>query len=384
MFDIDVDPSAVRRGGVLAVLLVALVPSFAFTSFLTRLYHERQQRLAQEWSDRAESARAAGRYDEAVSDLRTALTFSHETPSYRLRLAEVLVQANHPLEARAQFMTLLDQQPTSGRINLNLARLSARDGNLQDAAHYYDAAVNGTWDDRGDERRREIRLEFATWLLQRGEPARAQAQLIALTADLPLDSPLRNKVASMLIDAGAPRRALQLFSDVLRRHPRDPAALEGAGTAAFQLADYIATRRYLAEAAKLHELPPAGRDVLETATSVINLDPFARRISSTERSRRARTAFGLARARLTECAEARGVNLDDPESTDELRGLSAEADQLEPKLKPAAFARDSDLLESVMALVFRIETTTAARCGQPHGADLALLLLGREGRASDQ
>jgi Flp pilus assembly protein TadD len=384
MFDIDVDPAAVRRGGVLAVLLVALVPTFAFTSFVTRLYHERERVLAAEWLQRGEQALAGGRAAEAVEDLRTAVTFSHEDPKYRLRLAEALVKANRLVEARAQLLTLLDLEPSSGIINLDLAQLVARSGDVAEAAHYYDAAVNGTWQDNAEEHRRSTRVEFARWLLARGEPARAQGQLIALTADLPVDSPLRVEVASMLEKAGAPRRALQLFTDVLKSQPGDPAALEGAGAAAFQLADYAAARRYLAEAARRHELSPDRRATLDTAASVLDLDPFARRLSSGERSRRARSAFQIAQARLAECARMLGVNLDDPESTDELHALDASTDPLEPQIKKPSFARDSDLLETVMTLVFRIETTTAARCGQPHGADLALLLIGREGRATEQ
>ncbi|MGE5245352.1 MAG: tetratricopeptide repeat protein [Betaproteobacteria bacterium] len=378
------DPVAVKRGGVLAVLLVALVPAFAFTSLVTRLYHQRERVLAEDWLRRGEAALGSGRPDEAVDDLRTALVFSHEAPSFRLRLVDALVQANHPVEAHAQLTTLLDQQPGSGTINLQLARLAARAGDLQEAARYYDSAINGIWDANAEERRRAVRLEFASWLLQRGEPARAQAQLIALSADLPPGSPLETQVGQMLVDAGSPRRASELFADVLRRNPRDPAALEGAGVAAFQLGDYAAARRHLAAAAQTHELSPGRRDMLETATSVLTLNPFARRLSSAERSRRSRSAFGIARARLSECAQTAGVNLDDPESTDEMRALSATADQLEPQLRPPAFARDSDLLDSVMTLVFRVETATAARCGQPRGADLALLLLGREGRNSDQ
>lgn len=380
MFDIDVDPAAVKRGGILAVLLVALVPSFAVTSIVTRLYHERERGLAEDWSRRAEEAMRTGRAAEAVDDWRTALSFSRDNVSYRLRLAQALVEADRPLEARVQLTGLLDQEPSSGTISLQLARLAARAGDLSEAARYYDAAVNGTWEADAEERRRTVRLEFASWLLRRGEAARAQAQLIALTADLPVDSPLTREAAQMLVDAGAPRRAEQLFTDLLRRNPDDPATLEGAGVAAFQLGDYLAARRYLAGAARAHELSPDRREMLETVTTVLNLDPFARRLSSADRSHRARKAFGVARARLVACARMSGVNLDDPDSNDELRALAAKAEQIEPQLEPALSARDSDALESAMTLVFRIETATAARCGRPRGADLALLLLGREGR----
>ncbi len=376
--------SHVGRGAALAILVIAVVPSVAVTSLAARLYHERERAFAAEWKVRGDADLAGRRPLDAVSDYRNALAFAREDRELRLRLARSLIAADRPTEARAQLLALREGEPASGIVNLALARLAASDGDLAQASAYYHDAIGGVWEEAPEQQRRNVRLEFAALLLARGDATSAQAQLIALTAELPPDSDLQPRVARMLLAAGAADRALQLFRDRLSRHPRDVDALVGAGEAAFATSDYPATRRYLTAAARDTTLDRTARDALDTSSAIQTLNPFERRLSSSERTQRAFLAFRQARERLTACAADAHVTLDDPTSTDSLAVLNASADALEPAVRKPAFARDSDLLEEVMTLVFRIETTTAERCGSPNGPDRALLLLAGQERTTER
>ncbi len=368
------------RGGTLAILLIASAPAVGVTSLAARLYHARERTLTAQWTARGDADLAASRPLDAVGDYRNALTFAREDRSLRLRLARSLIAANRPAEARAQLLALRDAAPASGVVNLALARLAAGAGDVAQASAFYHEAIAGVWDDRPAQQRRDARLEFATMLLAHHDTTSAQAQLIALVAELPPDSDLQNRVGRLLLDAGAPDRALQLFRARLLRDPRDAEALSGAGESAFATADYAAARRYLTAATRHRALDQGARDALDTASAVLDLNPFERRLSSSERTQRAFLAFRHARTRLAECAQSAGVRLDAPGSTDRLAELNASADRLEPAVRRPAFARDSDLLETVMTIVFRIETAAAERCGPPAGTDRALLLLASAGR----
>jgi hypothetical protein len=45
---------------------------------------------------------------------------------------------------------------------------------------------------------------------------------------------------------------------------------------------------------------------------------------------------------------------------------------------------ETDLPDAIMDLVFKIEQQTAVQCGEPQGADLALLLISRNRDSADQ
>jgi hypothetical protein len=81
--------------------------------------------------------------------------------------------------------------------------------------------------------------------------------------------------------------------------------------------------------------------------------------------------------RLSECAAAHGVSLEDEPAPSGLQNLHGRALALQPKARERNLARDPDLLLQVTDLVFEIEKVTEGACGEPQGVDLALLLLSR-------
>ena len=57
--------------------------------------------------------------------------------------------------------------------------------------------------------------------------------------------------------------------------------------------------------------------------------------------------------------------------------MNAQAAALEPGMQHHARRRDSEWVASTMDLVFAMERSASQACGEPQGADLALLLIAR-------
>ena len=161
--------------------------------------------FAQEWYTRGEQDLRAGRAEAALADFRTALSYSHDNAQYQLRLAQALMAAGHSREARTEARTyllnLLEREPGNATVNLELARLAARDHAVPDALRFYHGAIYGEWNDDPVARRRAARLELVEFLLDAGQKDSARAELIALAADLPADPALQTKVGTLLAAA---------------------------------------------------------------------------------------------------------------------------------------------------------------------------------------
>jgi tetratricopeptide (TPR) repeat protein len=364
-------------------LFLLLIPAFTVTAFTTRTYRHEQQRLAAEYSQRGERALRDGRPVDAIEALRTAMSVAPTRPR-RLRLAQALAAAGREAEARAHLLTLREGAPGDGVINVELARVAARDGNVTDASHYYRHAIEGAWDTAPDRHRREARLELADLLVHRGTPAQAEAELIALAADLPQDAALHVRVGDLLMQAQQVRRAFDIYVAALRFQPAHVRASQGAGEAAFRLANYVTARRYFTRVAAAEPGNAHVRGRLETVNAVISLDPFGRGLAARERARRAALAFDIASRRLAACAAAPGPARAGS-ATDDLVRLGSEAHALDRRGHSAALSRDPDLVDQVMDLVFRIEEACEVRCGEAgHGSDQALVLIARDRRATER
>ena len=356
------------RRTILGLSITALIPFFALTHTVVARYRVSRQQLAAEWSARGQRDLARAPAD-AVVDFETALSFSPERSDDRLRLAEALIQAREPVEARAQLLTLWAEQPGNGRINLHLARLAAANGEVRDAVRYYHGAVDGSWDSGATAARREARLEAAKLLLAHGERFGAQSELIALIDDMPDDSPYITQVAGLLVDAGATTRAKALLDRALSLDPENRTAARLAGTLAFRDADYRAARGYLRKA---NASDADAQEMLAESEAVLELDPYVRGIRGAQRASRAVKSFDIARARLQRC-ETGGAVPDDLHT----RVTAARKQSLR------TLTRDSEALDDLMGVVFDIEKLQDPACGGDAPQDRALRLIAaqRNGRA---
>lgn len=363
-------------------LLIAAIVAFAVglwivTHGVTQAYGHRQDHLARTWYANGDTALRQGRLDQGISDLRTALAYAHDGTNVRLRLAEALAAAGQVRQARAYLVALWEERPGDATVNLELARLATQSSDFPDAERYYHGAIYGIWDDDPMLHRRRARLELIHFLLSRHATQQAQSELIALSADLPRDPELIRNVGQLFLQAGDPNRALAEFRDVIRLVPRDAGALEGAGQAAFQLKDYSLARDYLARAVALDKNDTHSVQLLHTAELVLDFDPYVARIGRDERSRRVLRALEQTQYRLEICAAQKQIGLTDPNPSVPLAADYAQLLDVKSRANARTLRADPDLIDAAMEQVSRSQLAAASTCGQPDGADLALLLLSR-------
>jgi len=364
--------------GLLAVVF------FALTGVLVSAFHRHQDHEGRLWFARGESDLGAGQAQAAIDDFRNALQFSRGDPRYHLRLIDALLAAQRTEEARAYLLTLWAQQPASGIINLQLARLAASSGNSSEARRYFNNSIYGVWEDDPMAHRLAVRLEFAQFLVREHDDAGAQADLITLAANAPRDPALLTQIGRLFLQAGNPNRALEQFHGALRLDPKAASAEAGAGLASFRLGDYRDAQRHLQRV--VHEDPAdsASADLLQLCTAILEADPFAPNLNARQRADRCWQDYQRAGQRLRACAQQAGESLDVPQAKTELQGLAARARLLRPRPSAASFLRDPDLMQGAWEWLLDAESTTAARCGPPTGADQALWYIARRRHEGSQ
>ena len=382
---------------VLLVLTLAAGIAFAAVSHLVNRYNANQQARGRKLYQQGLADVGAGKLDAAVEEFRAALTCDPSNPQYQLSLGRALRDTGRLDQAESYLLALWQRAPQDGTINLALGRVAARRGSVDDSSRYYHNAMYGVWSADADANRRKARLELIEFLLQKGARAQAQSELVALAASLPPDPELHLQAAQFFAQAQDYRDALSEYEQVLRLDRGDPVALAGAGEAAYRAGHYRTSLRYLQEAAEANPQDSHSRQLLESATLVLLTDPFVRRISDAERVRRLTSAFLHAGDRLKSCARAKGVNLENASANSgtslsasisspskALASLAQRWSAMKPALRRLRAPGEDDLPDAIMDLVFQIEQQTANDCGEPQGADQALLLLSRNREGADQ
>jgi tetratricopeptide (TPR) repeat protein len=377
------------REAVLLLSALVLVILFVFTGLMARFYHQTERSLARQWSINGDAATQRGDLKEAVDDYRTALIYSRsngETSSandvYELHLAEALADSGHVEEARSYFLSLAEKQPGAAPVNLELARLAARQNNVSDAARYYNAAIFGVWEGDPASQRRAARIEFAKFLLQHGQPTEAQAQLIALASALPAasraDAPLHVQAGQLLLEAGVQSQAFSEFRRALLLDRNSLDALRGAGMAAYSLSDYRDAANYLERASRQSQLGAGEKQFLETSRAVVAHDPFAAGLSTIEQARRTAEDFSIALNKAQACATSLGAT-----ASQNLQQAIASAQGQKPQASETYLRQHADMVPAIMELAFSLEDA-AMQCGPLTGDDLALQLLGRSRAGAPQ
>ncbi len=365
-------PRAWLARHVLLLAIVFLAPAFGVTGWIVRTYHSTQNRLAVDWYRKGESDVAANRVAQAIDDYRAALAYSHDNPAYRLRLAQVLERSGDLDAASADLHRLWEDQPANSVINLELARLAARRGESTDAIRYYNNAIYGVWPADDAVRRRETQMELIDYLMKAGRTADARAGLIALAADAPPDAGLRLSLGDRLAATGDLSAALQQFREALAIDPHSAAALERAGVTAFRLGDFEDAERSLRAAAREGETEATTQNLLSTARDAVALDPFLRGLTSQERVRRVRRAFDQAVSTFGRCVSTMPAT--GPHASD-AAALHVRIDALAPALA-SRDARDAQVQQDAMDLVFDVEDFASEVCGTLGPMDAALHALG--------
>lgn len=370
---------------VLLASFVLLAFLFLVTGFVARMNRSREERLAREWTLRGSVAMKSGQPSQALDAFRNALVYAPNDRALQLLLTQALVESDHVSEAQIYLLSLWQKFPGDGQVNLELARISARQGQVQDAIQYYHSAIYAVWSEQTQEQRRQVRRELCLYLIAQGQMAQAQVQLAGLITDTPADdTEQRMDIAGLFLRANDPGHALAGFREVLREEPRQREALDGAGHAAFLLGDYQAAARYLSRAGQAAPLSSDSAALLATSQQVLRSDPFLLGLTDRERARRTLLAFHQGLQRLRDCAGKKGIALTVPPGPAELQISYADSLKFQQEMIPSHLRSDPELLNQAMAQVFQMENTAARACGAPAGLDEALLLIGKKHLGGEQ
>jgi Flp pilus assembly protein TadD len=412
---------------------LALVTLFAITALLAVLtnylyqsYASHQVVLANRWLARGEQAMRDGKPQAAIDALSSALAFAPSDRNTEIKLAEALAAAGRIQEATVYFNALLENQQGSGLINLELARLAARQGNVNQAIEDYQKAIYGNWEGDGYVRRRDVRFELIAYLIDHHLLDQARNGLLVAAGNAPEDDiSIQLEIARKMEQAQDPSDALHVYKRILHHHPSLREALEGAGRTAFQMGHYLEAKRYHGRALEVpgaEQEPKASleetRNELDEATRLLLLYPSSR-LSPSERGLRILTDRKLAMARLAQCMQNRPQTHATPNSAaapaagpsksnplqslesrftghpsgppqnqaaapppvDPLQSLTERWKQSPAKLSLRELENDPDLAQTQIQLIYDTEMITQQVCGAPAGDDALLL---RIAQAHDQ
>jgi tetratricopeptide (TPR) repeat protein len=361
---------------ILALLSGLAVIFFVAVTALSHLYQAQQESLGNRWFMRGTTDLKQRHFDAAVTEFRSALLYSRDSYAYQLNLAESLIGLKRTGEAYAYFINLWDREPENGLVNLELARIAAQKSETEPALRYYHNAIYATWPGDEQVQRRETRLELIGYLLNINAKAHAQAELIALAANLEDDPSQQARVGDLFVQTQDYEHALAEYRLSLKAQPHDPAALAGAGLAAFQLGRYNIAERYLQAAMSANPNDAQSAARLKAAALIMQMDPFQRQISVAQRDRIVLEAFAAAGQRLDSCSAAGAAK--GPATIPVAQpALSEEWAKMKPQITEPGLRRDPDLVNTAMELVFSIERQTSNACGAASETDAALLLIAK-------
>ncbi len=381
----------------LAITLLLIIAGLAFTQYFVRLHRTTQFSLANRWFLRGGQAMQASLPNVAADDYRTALSYDPENEDYRLRLAQALLAANRLPEARAHLLSLWEEEPSSGEVNLTLARLFAKLKDSKNAVRYYNDAINGVWTDDPRKERVAVRFELANYLLQLqgSSPSQAQltteaqSELMALLADGPQEIADQLRLGQLLLQVDEPEHTISVDDAILAKDQKNSEAWYQKGQALLALNRYVEAEHALTRAVEQNPKLDQAEQQLRVLREALRLDTSLRGLSRTDRAKRAVDAFQTAWKRLNTCATQQGVSVGEvataasapaaPPSPLQLlynSGLQKQSTVTENNLR-----EDPDQLDSAVQYIFEVERTTATICTNMDLSDQALLMLAHHGGA---
>lgn len=355
----------------LSILGVCAVALLLLTKAVAAREGAIEARVAATWYQDGLRKFHAGALDGAIESFRKSTAIDRDNRTYILALADALAAGNHTTEAKQALLRLRELDPTNAEVNLHLARLAMKTGNVQDAVLYYHSALDGMWTGSDvAERRRNVRTELIHFLIERHDENRALSELLVLDGELPDSADPHVEAAKLFLKADDPKHALNDFAEAIRLDPHNGEALAGAGEAEFRLGDYQKAHRYLEEAKAQGETSAATAQTLSLARMVTSYDPLVVGLTAKERQRRLSASLAQATQRLDKCRSKA--------STPDLDALKGDAEAMQSEVNSPTGFRDPGLISSGLGLIYRIEDAVNARCGPVAGADEALLLIGRK------
>ena len=357
----------------LVILAVSAIAVFALTRSVAATEQQMEARIAAIWYSQGERELTSGEIEKSIESLRKATANARDNRIYALALANALALGNHTSEAQQALLRLRESDPEDAEINLYLARLSAKRGEVREAIRYYQNALYGRWTGAlVDQRRRLLRIELIRFLLDHQDPNRALSELLILETDLPRTASSYLEAAKLFRETGDAPDALKTYIEALRLDPHNIDGLTGAGEVEFQLGNYIAAERHLKAALAADPKSSQTKQLLSLTQMVLDDDPLAPRIPREEQRKRLLLDLQQASQRLETCVNG----TPDLNKKAELSSLKDQATEEQTKLHSDKALLDSDVVNAEVQLIYQSEQATSSICGAPAGLDQALLLIG--------
>lgn len=349
--------------GVMAAM-VALALLMGFLNYFMRI--QRTSRAHANF-EKAQELVKSGRYDDAITHYRDALSSSHNA-EYRLALGETLVLAGNFAEAPIYLNEYLREKPSSGPANLALAQVAAQESRVEDAVAHYQRAIYGSWPADEVDSRFNARLELIGYLEKAGRQQQAKAELLSSAAAIPPGNPgAAKRVGRMLIDLGILKNAEDLYRDLAHHNPQDAEALQGLADAEFANAAYVdALNTYR----HMLAIDPANSTAAERAAEcarILELFPAGRGLSAAERYARSRNLLSSTLDAVARCAG--GDDKLPPPMADAVRDAKTE---LARKRRPSSF---SDAADANMQLAEQLWSARLPTCAVDDALARALALV---------
>jgi len=367
------------------LLTLTTVVLFVLTLLLFRSFTAHRADLSVRWAARGRSALAQGHPELAVPALRTALVYAPDEREYQMLLAQALGGSGHAEEATNYFLNLWEAQPGDGVINLQLARLARRRSERTEAIRYYRASIFGSWNGDGVERRREVRLELANYLIELGDLPAAQTELLIAASNAPPGAGLEILFGDELERAKDPANALLYYQKAIAQDPENPEAYAKAGRMAYQLGDYAKAHGLLERAVRVSDGEPDDRVevLLHNVERLLVLSPAAARRAS-DRITRLLDDKAIAKRRWDGCVAQGSKQAILAGVQAEVQALNARWAQAQGISTREALAADQNNEDVLTSLIHESETTAASLCGAPTGDDALLLLLAQNAQREEQ
>jgi tetratricopeptide (TPR) repeat protein len=353
---------------VLVLLSATVVAGFLLTRRAAAANRQLRLQDAATWFQEGQIEFAQHRNDAAIRSLRRAAAIDRDNRQYQLALARALAAGHEDEAARQVLLGVRALTPEDSQVNLELARLETRNGDLTSALRFYQNALYGNWNLDRQDARREVRVELIRYLLTHDQRSRALSELLILSSNIPDEVSAHVETGDLFLKAGDNARALEHFRRALQLDATSEEALEGAGDAAFSLGEYASARQYLHDASST-----TGRtaDLRQMVDLVLAYDPLASGLSTRERQSRVQRALGVARDRLNRCL-ARAPGYDTPQDLPALRDRVDAFGSLHDAVRGSTEATEEGL-----RLTYQIEEVVPEACADLTPADRALRLIGR-------
>lgn len=352
-----------------------LIPMFTVTGVFVRMFHEKQSRIAEDWRRAGQVNLAAGRSNVAVEDFRNALLYSSDSMQLQLELAEALAQQGHLDEAQNYLANLRLRDPENSLINLQLARIASKRGDVPSATSYFHDAMYGHWPADPHEKQVATRKELIEFFLRHNRGDSARAESLSMAAENPADPEIRQQAADFLLQAGDAQSSLSEYQRVLSVEPGNAGALVGSGKASLALGRFAQATRDFTLALQKGAIESETARNKDIASAAENLNPFDARLNGRDRRKRILRLFSLAEERARECFPA-VLPGSAVAPSDQWKPLAAQRAALPKEINARELAAHVALEKPALDWIFAVESAAVSHCGAGTVENVATGLIG--------